>query len=279
MAASCAPLSELATDPAISRGVLAIGGSRLEWRLVQPDGRRAGSDGPTLVLLHEGLGCCALWRAFPSALAKRTGLAAFAYSRAGYGRSSPGERPLPLDYHRIEALEVLPKVLDAAGIVRPVLIGHSDGGTIALIYASVASPPPAAVVTMAAHVFNEEVTLRGIEAAREAFAGTDLRERLSVYHGDNVDGAFWGWCDAWLSPLFRDWNVEDVLPAISCPVLAIQGADDHYGTVAQVEAIAGQVSGPARRLILSRCGHAPHLEQPEEACAAIAEFLAAHDII
>jgi pimeloyl-ACP methyl ester carboxylesterase len=265
-------------EPEISRGVFAIDGSRLEWRRIRPAGLRDDPERATLVLLHEGLGCCALWRAFPSALAKRTGLAAFAYSRAGYGRSSPGTRPLPFDYHRGEAADVLPKVLAAAGIARPVLIGHSDGGTIALIHAASATPPPTAVVTMAAHVFNEEVTLRGIEAAREAFAATDLRQRLSVYHGDNVDGAFWGWCDAWLSPAFRDWNVEDVLPAVTCPVLVIQGEDDHYGTSAQVDAIAGQVAGPSRRLILPHCGHAPHLEQPEETCAAIAAFLADHGV-
>jgi pimeloyl-ACP methyl ester carboxylesterase len=221
-------LSDPEPDPEISRGVLAIDGSRLEWRWIRPGDRER----PTLVLLHEGLGCCALWRAFPSALVRRTGLAAFTYSRAGCGRSSAGQRPLPLDYHRIEALEVLPKVLAGAGILKPVLIGHSDGGTMALIYAGSASPPALALVTMAAHVFNEEVTLRGIEAAREAFTTTDLRDRLSVYHGDNVDGAFWGWCDAWLSPPFRDWNVEDVLPAVTCPVLVIQGEDDHYGTQA-----------------------------------------------
>jgi pimeloyl-ACP methyl ester carboxylesterase len=265
-------------DPEIDRGAFAIDGSRLEWRRVSPAGASRDHDRPTLVLLHEGLGCCALWRTFPSALVRRTGLSTFAYSRAGYGRSSPGRRPLPPDYHSVEALEVLPKVLAAAGISRPVLIGHSDGGTIALIYAGEAASPPQAVVTMAAHVFNEEVTVRGIEAAREAFANTDLRQRLSVYHGDNVDQAFWGWCDAWLSPAFRSWSVEAVLPEVSCPVLVIQGKDDHYGTVAQVDAIAGQVSGPAQRLILQDCGHAPHLEQPEKSCGAIADFLAAHDI-
>ena len=265
------------SDPEISRGVFAIDGDRLEWRRIRPADGQDDPNRPTLVLLHEGLGCCALWRTFPSTLVRRTGLAAFPYSRAGYGRSSPGRRPLPINYHRIEALDVLPKVLAAAGISRSVLIGHSDGGTIALTYAS-AAPSPLAVATMAAHVFNEEVTLQGIEAAREAFTATDLRQRLSVYHGDNVDQAFWGWCDAWLSPPFRDWNVEGVLPAIACPVLVIQGEDDHYGTAAQVEAIAGQVSGPAERLILPHCGHAPHLEQPEKTCAAIADFLEAHDI-
>ena len=266
-------------DPEIDRGVVAIDESRLEWRRVSPAGASHDEDRPTLVLLHEGLGCCGLWRTFPSALVRRTGLAAFAYSRAGYGRSSPGLRPLPLDYHSVEALEVLPKVLAAAGIAKPVLIGHSDGGTIALIHAGKAPSPPMAVVTMAAHVFNEDVTLQGIEDARQAFAATDLRQRLCVYHGDNVDQAFWGWCDAWLSPAFRSWNVEAVLSGVSCPVLVIQGEDDHYGTVAQVEAIAGQVSGPAGRLILQDCGHAPHLEQPEKSCTAIAEFLAAHDIL
>jgi pimeloyl-ACP methyl ester carboxylesterase len=266
-------------DPEIDRGVFAIDESRLEWRRVSPAGASHDQDRPTLVLLHEGLGCCGLWRTFPSALVRRTGLAAFAYSRAGYGRSSPGRRPLPLDYHSIEALEVLPKVLAATGIAKPVLIGHSDGGTIALIHAGKAPSPPMAVVTMAAHVFNEGATLQGIEAARQAFATTDLRQRLSVYHGDNVDHAFWGWCDAWLSRDFRTWSVEAVLPGVSCPVLVIQGEDDHYGTAAQVDAIAGQVSGPAERLILPRCGHAPHLEQPEKTCSAIADFLAAHDII
>lgn len=266
-------------DPEISRGVFTIDDAWLEWRWVRRKPREPDPDRPTLVLLHEGLGCCALWRAFPSALVRKTGLGVFAYSRAGYGRSSPGPRPLPIDYHSIEALAVLPKVLSTAGISRPVLIGHSDGGTIALIHASKAPSPPLAVVTMAAHVFNEEVTLRGIEDARHAFAATDLRQRLCVYHGDNVDQAFWGWCDAWLSPPFRAWNVEAVLPAISCPVLVIQGEDDHYGTAAQVDAIAGQVSGPSTRLILPDCGHTPHLEQPEKTCAAIAEFLSAHDIV
>ncbi|MBL8660439.1 MAG: alpha/beta fold hydrolase [Rhodospirillales bacterium] len=265
--------------PVSTGGFFALGDSRLEWRRVHPPDAAATPDRPTLVLLHEGLGCVRLWRGFPEALARRTGLGVFLYSRAGYGRSSPALGPLPVDYHRIEALEVLPAVLAAAGVDRPVLVGHSDGGTIALINAGEAEPPALAVVTMAAHVFNEDVTLEGIVAAREAFTGTDLRARLSVYHGNNVDGAFWGWCDAWLSPAFRDWNVELHLPSVTCPVLVIQGEDDHYGTDAQVKAIAGQVSGPAEMLMIADCGHAPHLEQPERACAAIAAFLRTHDIV
>ncbi len=221
-----------------------------------------------------------LWRGFPDALVRRTGLGAFIYSRAGYGRSSARREPLPVDYHHREALDVLPRVLEAAGIDRPILVGHSDGGTIALVYAAAwaAAARPRAVVTMAAHVFVEDVTLRGIEAAREAFRTTDLRARLSLYHGDNVDGAFHGWCDAWLSPVFRDWNVEPVLPGVTCPVLVIQGRDDHYGTAAQVRAIAGGVAGAAEPLLLAECGHAPHLEQPARTAEAIAAFLRAHNI-
>ena len=271
-------MSERLPETAESKGVLAIGESRLEWRRV----KGAAERGPTLVFLHEGLGCVKLWRGFPNALARRTGLGAFSYSRAGYGRSSAGKLPLPLDYHTGEALEVLPRVLAAAGIDRPVLIGHSDGGTIALIYAAgascVAAPPPGAVVTRAAHVFVEDVTLAGIEAAREAFLTTDLPARLGLYHGENAEGAFWGWCDAWLSPAFREWNVEAVLPGVTCPVLAIQGEDDHYGTAAQVRAIAAGVAGPAESLMLAACGHAPHLEQPARTTEAISAFLQAHNI-
>lgn len=274
MAASFAPLSDIVR----SRGAFAIGDSRLEWRRVEPAAASADPARPTLVLLHEGLGCVALWRGFPEALVRATGLPAFVYSRAGYGRSAPVSGPLPLDYHRIEALDVLPRVLAAADIARPVLIGHSDGGTIALLFAAWATPAPLAVVTMAAHVFNEETTRRGILEARDAFTRTDLRARLAVYHGDNVEGAFWGWCDAWLSPEFRTWTIVDDLPKVGCPVLVIQGEDDQYGTAAQVEAIAGGVSGPAQALMLPACGHAPHLEQPAQARDAIAAYLAGRGI-
>ncbi len=214
-----------------------------------------------------------MWRDVPETLAGLTGLPAFAYSRAGYGRSEGIPLPRPADYHAPEAYDVLPAVLDAAGIGRAVLIGHSDGGTIALMAAG-RDPRIHGVVTMAAHVFNEDVTIRGIRAARKAWRETALRDRLRRYHGDNVEAAFFGWNDTWLTDAFRTWNVTDCLPSVTCPVLVVQGADDQYGTAAQVHAIASGVSGPARDLILPGCGHSPHLEAPDSLLPEIARFIA-----
>ncbi|PIW26731.1 MAG: alpha/beta hydrolase [Rhodospirillales bacterium CG15_BIG_FIL_POST_REV_8_21_14_020_66_15] len=230
-------------------------------------------DAAVLVFLHEGLGCVDMWRGVPQSLAQSTGMPAFAYSRAGYGRSQEIALPRGVDYHAPEAYEVLPAVLDAAGIAKAVLVGHSDGGTIALMAAG-RDARIKGVVTMAAHVFNEDVTIQGILEARKAWDETDLRDRLRRHHGGNVDTAFFGWNDTWLTPEFRAWNVEDCLPAVTCPVLVVQGADDRYGTAAQVRAIASQVSGPARELILPGCGHSPHLEAPDALFAAVNEFVA-----
>jgi pimeloyl-ACP methyl ester carboxylesterase len=255
---------------ASGEGFFDIGGDRLEYRRVG----RIEPGRPVLVFLHEGLGCVALWRDIPDRLAGRSGLAAFVYSRAGYGRSGAGRRPLPADYHDGEALDVLPKVLATAGINRPILIGHSDGGTIALINAGRGGRPRAlAVVTIAAHVFNEQITRRGIEAAAVAFRDGDLRQRLSRYHGDNVAGAFWGWCDVWLSPPFRSWNVEGCLAGVDQPVLVMQGADDEYGSAAQVRAIAEGVRGPVETVLLPGLGHAPHLERPALIVDVIGRFV------
>ena len=226
-----------------------------------------------LVFLHEGLGCVDMWRDVPETLADLTGLPALAYSRAGYGRSEGITLPRAVDYHAPEAYDVLPAVLDAAGIGAAVLIGHSDGGTIALMAAG-RDARIRGVVTMAAHVFNEDVTIRGIQDARASWQETDLRDRLRRYHGDNVDGAFFGWNDTWLTDCFRAWNVEDCLPAVTCPVLVVQGADDQYGTEAQVSAIADGVSGPAKRLVITGYGHSPHLEAPDILFPAIARFIA-----
>lgn len=253
-------------DPAF----LTAQGRRLEYAWYGD----AAADGPVLVLLHEGLGCVSLWRDVPERLAAMTGRRAFAYSRAGYGRSDPCDLPRPTTYHAPEALSVLPEVLDRAGITEAVLIGHSDGGTIALMAAG-RDARVRGVVTMAAHVFNEDVTLAGIRAARLAWDGTDLRDKLRRHHGDNVDLAFHGWNDTWQRPDFKDWNVERCLARVTCPVLVVQGADDQYGTGAQVEAIAQGVAGPAETLVIPGCGHAPHQESPDILLPAVARFVAA----
>lgn len=255
-------------------GFIEAGGRRLEARWIGPPPDTA----PTLVFLHEGLGCVDMWRGFPAGLARRTGCGALIYSRAGYGRSDPVDLPRPLDYHTPEALEVLPGVLDAAGVRRAVLVGHSDGATIALMYAGwgAAGRKLLAVVAMAPHVFWEEACLPGIRAAGEAFARGELRRRLAHYHGDNVEGAFHGWHDVWTDPGFRTWNVEACLDAITVPVLALQGRADEYGTLAHLESIAARAPAPVERAVIEGCGHSPHLERPEETEDRIARFLAVH---
>jgi pimeloyl-ACP methyl ester carboxylesterase len=251
-------------------GFLRVDGSRLDYRWIGP----GPAEATTLVFLHEGLGCVDLWKDFPDRLAERTGLGALVYSRPGYGRSDPVEDLLAVDYHLTEALEVLPKVLEAAGVQRAVLVGTSDGGTISLVYVGNGGAEQVdGVISMAAHVLNEEITIQGIREAREAYETTGIREKLARYHGRNVDWAFWSWCNVWLSPEFRDWNVERYLPGITVPVLVLQGEDDHYGSVAQVDAIARQVSGPAETVMIPDCGHSPYLEQPEATLDAMAAFI------
>ncbi len=229
---------------------------------------------PSLVFLHEGLGSVALWRDWPARLCERLGCAGMAYSRQGYGQSDPrpdvrGSGRLQPDYMHREALEVLPELLRQMAIERPVLIGHSDGGTIALLHA--AHHPVAGCIVMAPHVMVEEVSIRSIEAARNAFGQGGLRQRLSPFHAD-VDGAFWQWNDIWLSPAFRSYDIRQEISAITAPLLAIQGEDDPYGTMAQIDEIASAV--PHAQLVkLPQCGHSPHREQPEAVEQAIADFL------
>jgi pimeloyl-ACP methyl ester carboxylesterase len=250
----------------MTEGFLDIGGERLEFK-------RISGHAPALVLLHEGLGSVAMWRDFPERLAETTGHAVFVYSRAGYGKSSPVALPRPTGYMHREALEVLPRVLDAAGISACVLVGHSDGGSIALIYAGGAGDNRAiGVVTMAAHAFNEELCVNSIAAAGRAYLETDLRQRLARYHLD-VDNAFRGWNDVWLSREFLAWNIEEYLPGVAVPVLAMQGRDDEYGTERQVDAIVSQVKGRAEKLMLPKCKHSPHRDQPEATLKAIARFV------
>jgi pimeloyl-ACP methyl ester carboxylesterase len=227
-------------------------------------------DGPVLVFLHEGLGCVALWRDFPEKLSQATGLGAFVYSRAGYGRSDSVSLPRSVRYMHSEAA-MLPEVLRAAGVEDPVFVGHSDGASIALIHAG-SGGAARALLLEAPHVFAEESGLRAIEAAREAYLRGTLRERLSRWH-DEVDSAFWGWNGPWLDPAFRKWNLEEYLPRISAPMLLVQGGQDEYGTVAQIEVIQRGARAPVETLLLPECGHSPHRDKPEETLRAMSDFL------
>jgi pimeloyl-ACP methyl ester carboxylesterase len=228
-----------------------------------------GGAEPALVFLHEGLGSVALWRDFPARLAQATGRRALLYSRAGHGQSHlPDADRTPRFMHE-EALDVLPRVLRDAGIERPVLVGHSDGGSIALIHAS--RHPVAALVLLAPHVFVEDVTVASIEEARETFATTDLGTRMARYHRD-PERTFRLWNDIWLAPAFRSWNIEDVLADVTAPALVIQGEHDQYGTLAQIDAIERGLGGEVTRVVLD-ARHAPHLEAPEQTLTAAAEFL------
>ncbi|MEZ4452354.1 MAG: alpha/beta hydrolase [Nannocystaceae bacterium] len=248
-----------------------VDGVRLEYRWIGP----APADAPTIVLLHEGLGSAGLWRDFPDHLAEGTGCGALVYSRAGYGGSAAIELPRPLDYMNREGERVVGPLLDALEVTDAILYGHSDGGTIALVHASVdGGARVRGLILEAAHVFCEDVSVAAIERARAAYESDDLRERLRRHHGDNVERAFRGWCDAWLDPGFRRWSVTRDLAGIRCPTLVIQGEDDAYGTLAQVDAIADGVAGPVERLILPGCGHSPHRERAAEVLARVGSFVA-----
>lgn len=247
------------------------GGHRLEYAWFRPES--SAPDAPVLVLLHEGLGSLGLWKQFPGLLAQATRCPVLAYSRYGYGKSDRLAAPRAVDYMHREALGVLPEVLAQLGIENPILVGHSDGASIALIHAGAAGLPVRGVVAMAPHVFVEDITVASIADAKVAFDTTDLPLKLGPYHDDAVS-TFRGWNDIWLHPDFRRWNIEDVLGDIRCPVLLIQGKDDQYGTLRQVEAIARQVSGPVETRVLAECAHSPHVDQKQATLDAIAAFVA-----
>jgi pimeloyl-ACP methyl ester carboxylesterase len=240
----------------------------------------AAGDGPSrraLVFLHEGLGSLGLWHGFPDAVRAAAGSpSTLVYSRHGYGRSGPAPLPRPVTYMHHEADVVLPEVLAWFGVERPVLVGHSDGASIALLYAG-ADHPVSGLVLIAPHVFVEDVTVASIAAARDAFEHTDLRQRLARHH-DDIDATFWGWNDVWLAPAFRTWHIEDRLGAITCPVLLVQSAEDPYGTTAQLDAIEAGVRGPVERLLVPGVGHAPHLEAPDLVTALVAAFVGSLDV-
>jgi pimeloyl-ACP methyl ester carboxylesterase len=233
-----------------------------------------GADRAPLVLLHEGLGSRELWRGFPAAVHEATGREMVVYSRHGYGRSAVVREPRQVDYMHREADRVLPEVLDRLGIAGPVLVGHSDGASIALLYAGRDDARVAALVLLAPHVVVEDESIAGIEAAREAYLTTRLPDRMARYHRD-ADATFWAWNDIWLSPAFRSWDITGRLPGITSPVLVVQGEDDEYGTVRQLQLIEDGVSGPYEGVLLPSCRHAPHLDRSAATLEAVTGFLAA----
>ncbi|MEH6527827.1 MAG: alpha/beta hydrolase [Sneathiella sp.] len=247
-----------------------ISGAAIEYRLI------AASDPsrPTLIFLHEGLGCAALWKDFPDQLCQMTGCAGLIYSRLGYGGSDPCDLPRPLDYMQQEATVTLPQILAHFEIENFTLVGHSDGASISLIYAgSNRVPAPRAVIAMAPHVFCEDISVQGIRIAKRAYDQADLKTKLEKFHGMNTEIAFRGWNDAWLDPEFRHWNIESYLPPITAPVFVIQGLEDNYGTLTQIDAIESAVDGSFRKLLLPGCGHNPWSEKRDIVRGAIATFL------
>lgn len=249
---------------------LMIDGASLEYACYGPKPDAA----PTIVMLHEGLGCLALWRDFPRRVAEATNMGVFAYSRRGYGQSDPAELPRPLDFMTREAVEVLPQILDKIGFQRGILFGHSDGATIAAIYAgSVEDHRVRGLILMAPHFFTEEIGLAEIANARKAFEQGELKQRMARYHRD-PENAFRGWNDTWLDPAFKTWNVGEVIDYLRVPVLAIQGREDQYGSLAQIGEIEDRIYSPVDVLIVEECRHAPHLERPQITLDAISEFAA-----
>jgi len=250
----------------LSFAQVTIDGVRLRYR------RIAGAE-PTIVFLHEGLGSITQWRDFPAALCRATGFAGLVYERRGHGGSDPVILPRPDDFLVAEAERVLPALLLQLGIERPVVLGHSDGGSIALLYAAAFPDQARACVTVAAHVFLEPATEAALKAAGETFATTDWRQKLARHHGDNTEAMFRGWNETWRRLAPRGWSMADRLPAIACPVLAVQGLDDEHGTPEQVETIVGKVGGQAEAFLIANCGHSPHIEVPDTLVARVAAFL------
>ena len=245
-----------------------VRGRRIEVRTIAGDPER-----PSLVFLHEGLGSVAMWRGFPARVAEVTGCPALVYSRYGYGGSDLLEASFAVDYMHREAEETLPELLSTLGVERPILIGHSDGASIALIYAGSHIDAVRGLVALAPHVFVEDISVRNIEEAKVAFETTDMQKKLARYHTD-ARRTFYGWNDIWLHPDFRRWNIEAYLPRIRCPVLAVQGVDDEYGTMAQIETIAARVAGPCELVKIEACGHRLHRDQHDATLEVIARFVA-----
>ncbi len=252
-------------------GFLTIGAAHLEYRMIG----RSPEHAPTIVMLHEGLGSAGLWGDFPEKLQAVTGAGVFAYSRAGYGHSTPAKLPRQLDYMHVEALDVLPKLLDRIGFRRGMLLGHSDGASIAAIYAgSHQDHRVQGLALIAPHFVVEDISVASIAEIRKAYETTNLKEKLARWHKD-VDNAFYGWNGAWLDPKFRDWDISEYLAYIRVPIAILQGADDQYGTMRQVEIAQAECYCPVDVSVITAAGHSPHREAADETLAVIADFAAA----
>jgi pimeloyl-ACP methyl ester carboxylesterase len=254
--------------PLADEGYLDLGDQRLEYRMVGPRPPAA----PTVVMLHEGLGCVDIWGSFPDEVAAATGTGVFVYSRAGYGKSSPSRLPRPVSFMHDEAQQVLPRVLAAIGFRRGLLLGHSDGASIAAIYAgTVQDHRVRGLALMAPHFFTEEMGLAEIARARHAFEAGPLRAKLAKLHAD-PDNAFWTWCGPWLDPEFRQWDLTDALAHIRVPILIVQGERDQYGTLRQIEVAKQECYCPVEVALLPGIRHAPYREAPQATLQAVAEF-------
>lgn len=244
-----------------------VQGHRIEYEFIHA----SAGKGPVIVFLHEGLGSLSMWKDFPSRVAHATGCDALVYSRYGYGQSDPLTAPRRVDFMHDEALNALPELLDELAVEEPILFGHSDGASIALIHAGGSKRPTAGMILMAPHVMVEDISIKSIQAAKQTYATTDLRDKLGRYHA-HPDSAFRGWNDIWLDPEFRAWNIEEFVPRISCPILAVQGEDDEYGTMEQIERIA-RLAPDVDLLKLTDCRHSPHRDQPEAVIEAATRFI------
>ena len=249
---------------------LALGEAKLEY--IDLPATKPGR--PELLMLHEGVGSVSMWRDFPATLAAATGCRCIAYSREGFGRSSPRSRPYTPVFMHEEAFDVLPQLREALAIERPVLVGHSTGASMALIHAGADRWPVAAVVAMAPLTYVEESNLASIRAAREMYQTTRWREKLARHH-DDVDAAFFGWNDIWLAAEFRSWSIAADIAGIRSPILVVLGEGDPYSTPAQVKVIEENAVRSERfeLLVLPDCGHEPHRDQPAQVVAAVVRLL------
>ncbi len=255
--------------------LMALPGGMLDVQWLAPE----RADAPTLVFLHEGLGSIRQWRDFPARLVAASGCGGVVYSRLGYGRSDPLTLPRPFDYLQQEATGPLPALLSRLGIAQPLLVGHSDGGSIALLSAALAPPPGlAAVIAMAPHIFVEDVTLEGIRQAHAAYHAAKpggLHAGLAKYHGEKTADTFAAWAETWQRPEFRAWNVAAEMQRITVPVLALQGRQDEYATLRQIDGIVARLApGQGRAVVIEDCGHSPHLQHPDRVLAALLPFIA-----